>query len=85
MIYHITYLQVTKRLSDGFSGLWTMMGGPYLRAQALTFTKSHLERQGPFRAVANSLRLYGYEYPDEFFSDVPDKVCNPHRVYFLRC
>lgn len=46
----------------------------YIRAQALTLTKSHEERIGPLAAMAKSLRIYGYDDPKVVFSDDPIKV-----------
>ncbi|KIK51784.1 hypothetical protein GYMLUDRAFT_251766 [Collybiopsis luxurians FD-317 M1] len=70
--------KIVKCLSNGsgvhtFNGLWTLMSGWFIRKQVLTFTKSHLERQGPMHSLADSLSLYGYAEPQLWFSDVPDK------------
>jgi hypothetical protein len=50
------------------------MDSRYIRAQALTLTKSHDERLGPLKGIAKSLELYGYEHPPVAFSDDPTKV-----------
>jgi hypothetical protein len=58
-----------------FGALWTCMDSRYIRAQALMLTKAHEERAGPLTGVANSIQLYGYDYPSLAFSDDPVKVC----------
>jgi hypothetical protein len=50
------------------------MDSHYIRAQALTLTKSHEERAGPLMAIAKSIKLYGHEDPSVAFSDDPIKV-----------
>ena len=57
-----------------FGALWTCMDSHYIRAQALTLTKSHEERAGPLMAIANSIKLYGHADPVVAFSDDPIKV-----------
>ena len=61
-----------------FGALWTCMDSRYIRAQALTLTKAHEERSGPLTGVANSIQLYGYDYPSLAFSDDPVKVSSVH-------
>ena len=51
------------------------MDARYIRAQALTLTKSHEERIGPLSDIAASIKLYGHENPRVAFSDDPTKVC----------
>ncbi|KAJ7930158.1 hypothetical protein B0H13DRAFT_1858986 [Mycena leptocephala] len=46
-----------------FGALWTCMNSRGIRAQALTLTKSHEERIGPLRGIANSAKLYGFDDP----------------------
>jgi len=46
----------------------------YIRAQALTLTKSHEEHIGPLKGVAVSVQQYGYGDPQVVFSDDPAKV-----------
>lgn len=57
-----------------FNALWTCMDSRYIRAQALTFTKSHDERHGPLNGVADSVKRYGHSLPQIVFSDDPVKV-----------
>ncbi|KAJ7624250.1 hypothetical protein DFH06DRAFT_1445903 [Mycena polygramma] len=56
-----------------FTALWTCMAGPYIRTQVLTATKSHEERIGPLKAIAESFKTYGHEDPKVIFSDDPVK------------
>ncbi|KAK6981231.1 hypothetical protein R3P38DRAFT_3234489 [Favolaschia claudopus] len=56
-----------------FNALWTCMTSRYIRAQVLTLTKSHEERYGPLKAVAKSIRKYGFQDPSVVFSDDPVK------------
>jgi hypothetical protein len=58
------------------------MDSRYIRAQALTLTKSHEERLGPLMAISNSLELYGHATPPVAFSDDPIKV---RTVYHKKC
>jgi len=46
----------------------------YIRAQALTLTKSHEEQIGPLSDIAASIKLYGHGDPHVAFSDDPAKV-----------
>lgn len=50
------------------------MTSRYIRAQVLTLTKSHEERYGPLRALARSVKKYGFKDPVVVFSDDPEKV-----------
>jgi len=50
------------------------MDSRYIRAQALTLTKAHEERSGPFSAIAKSIKLYGHDDPSVLYSDDPVKV-----------
>ncbi len=50
------------------------MDSRYIRAQALTLTKSHEERIGPLCDIATSIKLYGHQNPRVAFSDDPVKV-----------
>jgi hypothetical protein len=73
------FWQVNKHIAkiDGipvFGALWTCMDSRYIRAQALTLTKSHEERLGPLKNVAKSLKIYGYADPPVAFSDDLVKV-----------
>ncbi|KAJ7148561.1 hypothetical protein C8R43DRAFT_521445 [Mycena crocata] len=56
-----------------FGALWTCMNSRGIRGQALTLTKSHEERIGPLRAIAKSVKLYGFEDPLVVFTDDPLK------------
>ncbi|KAG6825372.1 hypothetical protein H0H92_003927, partial [Tricholoma furcatifolium] len=56
-----------------FGALWTCMTSCYIRAQALTLTKSHEERAGPLLGIANSVKRYGFSDPPVVFSDDPVK------------
>jgi len=72
-------VQVNKHIAkiDGvsiFGALFTAMTSHYIRAQALTLTKSHEERAGPLGEISKSLHLYGYDEPLIAFSDDPIKV-----------
>ncbi len=49
------------------------MDSRYIRAQALTLTKAHEERNGPLKGVSDSIRRYGYSPPQIAFSDDPLK------------
>ncbi|KAJ7828670.1 ribonuclease H-like domain-containing protein [Mycena olivaceomarginata] len=53
------------------------MSSHYIRAQVLVLTKSHEERIGPLKAVANSLKTYGHDDPMAIFSDDPVKKLTP--------
>ncbi|KAK7016160.1 hypothetical protein R3P38DRAFT_2786521 [Favolaschia claudopus] len=55
------------------NALWTCMTSRYIRAQALTLTKSHEERYGPLKAIAQSVKKYGFRDPLVVFSDDPVK------------
>ncbi|KAF8968825.1 hypothetical protein BDZ97DRAFT_331398 [Flammula alnicola] len=55
------------------NALWTCMDSRYIRAQALTLTKAHEERNGPLQAVALSCHRYGFDFPRIAFSDDPIK------------
>jgi hypothetical protein len=54
----------------------------YIRAQALTFTKSHEERAGPLMGIAQSLKKYGYDEPAVAYSDDPVKVSRKILSFF---
>ncbi|KZT32687.1 hypothetical protein SISSUDRAFT_1133021 [Sistotremastrum suecicum HHB10207 ss-3] len=56
-----------------FGALWTCMNARYIRAQALTLTKSHDERYGSLIGIAQSAKEYGFEDPIIVFSDDPIK------------
>ncbi|KAJ7664028.1 hypothetical protein DFH06DRAFT_944440, partial [Mycena polygramma] len=56
-----------------FAALWTCMTSRYIRAQALTLTKSHEERIGPLMGIANSAKRYGLGGPLIAYSDDPTK------------
>jgi hypothetical protein len=56
-----------------FNALWTCMDSRYIRAQALTLTKSHEERNGPLKGIADSIKRYGFSLPKIAFSDDPLK------------
>lgn len=55
------------------------MDSRYIRAQALTLTKSHEERLGPLMAISKSIELYGHPSPPVAFSDDPIKVGNVYQ------
>jgi hypothetical protein len=63
-----------------FGALWTCMDSRYIRAQALTLTKSHEECLGPLVAISKSIELYGHSNPPVAFSDDPIKV----GLYFFK-
>ncbi|KAJ7433193.1 hypothetical protein FB451DRAFT_1196390 [Mycena latifolia] len=56
-----------------FGALWTCMTSRYIRAQALTLTKSHEERIGPLMGIAASAKRYGLGEPLVAYSDDPIK------------
>lgn len=56
-----------------FNALWTCMDSRYIRAQALTLTKAHDERNGPLKGFSDSIERYGYEFPPIAYSDDPVK------------
>ena len=49
------------------------MDSRYIRAQALTLTKAHEERNAPLKGVADSIKRYGFAPPRIAFSDDPLK------------
>ncbi|KAJ7466068.1 hypothetical protein FB451DRAFT_1369813 [Mycena latifolia] len=70
--------KITKHIAneDGvpiFGALWTCMTSRYIRAQALTLTKSHEERIGPLMGIAKSAKRYGFGEPLVAYSDDPVK------------
>ncbi|KAJ6534546.1 hypothetical protein B0H10DRAFT_1972477 [Mycena sp. CBHHK59/15] len=56
-----------------FGAMWTCMTSRYIRAQALTLTKSHEERIGPLMGIAMSAKQYGLGEPVIAYSDDPIK------------
>ncbi|KAJ6558917.1 hypothetical protein B0H10DRAFT_1967203 [Mycena sp. CBHHK59/15] len=56
-----------------FGALWTCMTSRYIRAQALTLTKSHEERIGPLMGITTSAKRYGLGEPVVAYSDDPIK------------
>jgi hypothetical protein len=56
-----------------FNALWTCMDSRYIRAQTLTLTKAHDERNGPLKGISDSIKRYGYSFPKIAFSDDPLK------------
>ncbi|KAK7025856.1 hypothetical protein R3P38DRAFT_3531780 [Favolaschia claudopus] len=56
-----------------FSALFICMTSRYIRAQALTLTKSQEERIGPLMGVAASVKRYGLGEPLVAYSDDPIK------------
>ncbi|KAJ7434441.1 hypothetical protein B0H11DRAFT_2208391, partial [Mycena galericulata] len=56
-----------------FGALWTCMNSRGIRAQALTLTKSHEERIGPLKGIANLAKLYGFDDPEVVFTVDPLK------------
>jgi len=74
------------------------MDSRYIRAQALTLTKSHEERLGPLMGISKSIELYGHPNPPIAFSDDPtkvgcvhcalptslNKICCRIKLYFMR-
>ncbi|KAJ7479110.1 hypothetical protein FB451DRAFT_1172230 [Mycena latifolia] len=56
-----------------FGALWTCMTSRYIRAEALTLTKSHEERIGPLMGIAASAKRYGLGEPLVAYSDDPIK------------
>jgi hypothetical protein len=49
------------------------MDSQYIRAQALTLTKAHEERNGPLKGISDSIKRYGFAFPKIAFSDDPLK------------
>lgn len=49
------------------------MDSRYIRAQTLTLTKAHEERNGPLKGVSDSIKRYGFSFPRVAFSDDPVK------------
>ncbi|KAK7002121.1 hypothetical protein R3P38DRAFT_3215931 [Favolaschia claudopus] len=56
-----------------FAALWTCMTSRFIRAQALTLTKSQEERIGPLMGIATSAKRYGLGEPLIAYSDDPVK------------
>jgi len=59
------------------------MDSRYIRAQALTLTKSHEEHLGPLMALSKSIKLYGHSNPPVPFLADPRKVGDVHPSYNL--